>query len=294
MPYFAEAAAPLYDIWRDSMARFKRKTSANARKVKLADVPEWETRGRAAFEKVKECLEDSVTTSFFDPELVTCVFGDASAEYWCLAVTQCKPEDLLDLPWSEQVGKHRLLALESGRFRHAQLRWHIVEKEAFVFGVKAADFAHWINGGRHPARFYTDHKNLLALFDDKARPLSCTKSNRERLTRWGITLLGLNYEIYHIDGEENRLADLGSRWGNRFAAAKVGESREQEAGRALATGLAGGCATMTSGVIKRQGRPSAKKVLRTAPPKTDDKINGPDQDVEEFLLLPEENLLLDS
>ena len=83
--------------------------------------------------------------------------------------------------------------------------------------MRLLDFSHWVNGGRYPAALFTDHKNLLALFDDKARPISCTKPNRERLTRWGIGLLGLRYEIYHIAGEENFLADLGSRWGNRHA-----------------------------------------------------------------------------
>ena len=121
IPYFAETAAPLYDIWKDSMTRFKRKTSLNAKKVLLSDVADWENKGKPAFEKIKQALVTSVRTSFFDPDLVTCVFADASDEFWCLVITQCKPEDL-ELGWDQQVGKHRLLALESGRFRHAQLR----------------------------------------------------------------------------------------------------------------------------------------------------------------------------
>ena len=75
------------------------------------------------------------------------------------------------------------------------------------------EFVHWVNGGKYPAAPFTDHKNLLTLFDDKARPISCTKPNRERLTRWGIALLSMRYEIFHIAGEHNYLADIGSRWG---------------------------------------------------------------------------------
>ena len=74
------------------------------------------------------------------------------------------------------------------------------------------EFSYWVNGGRYPAALFTDHRNLLALFDDKARPLSCTRTNRDRLTRWGIAMMSLRYEIFHIDGESNYLADLGSRW----------------------------------------------------------------------------------
>ena len=41
------------------------------------------------------------------------------------------------------------------------------------------------------------------------------------MDRWVERLLTLRYRIHHIDDEENRLADLGSRWGNRFAAARA-------------------------------------------------------------------------
>ena len=287
IPYFAETAAPLYDIWKDSMTRFKRKTALNAQKILLKDVPEWKTVGKPAFEEVKKSLVSAVRTTFYDPELVTCVFADASDKFWCLVITQCEVEDLKK-DWSEQVGKHRLLALESGRFRHAQLRWHIVEKEAFSFGVKLNNYAHWINGGRYPSRYFTDHKNLLALFDDKARPLSCTKPNRDRLTRWGVSMLGMRYVIYHIDGEENRLADLGSRWGNRFAKTKSKPQDSSGHKVALTTGLQGGAQPMLNGLLQ-----GCKRALRTPAPVVSKAVNSPDQDLSEFLMLAEENLLVD-
>ena len=127
----------------------------------------------------------------------------------------CKPGDE-KLPWDEQEGKHRLLLIVSGRFRNAQLNWHIVEKEAYPFGVRLMDFEHWVNGGRYPAALFTDHRNLLALFDDRARPGTCSQPNRDRLHRWGLALRSMRYEIFHISGEKNYLADLGSRWGSRF------------------------------------------------------------------------------
>ena len=102
--------------------------------------------------------------------------------------------------------------IETGRFRHAQLRWSTVEKEGFVVGVKSLDYKHWLNGGHLPCKLFTDHRNLLALFADEARPLSCSKSNRDKMTRWGLQLLQVYYTIHHIDGEYNYLADLGSRW----------------------------------------------------------------------------------
>ena len=92
-----------------------------------------------------------------------------------------------------------------------------MEKEAYPFGVRLMDFTHWVNGGKYPAALFTDHKNLLALFDDRARPMTCSQPNRDRRKRWGLALRGMQYEIFHINGEDNYLADLGSRWGNQFA-----------------------------------------------------------------------------
>ena len=78
-------------------------------------------------------MVEALRTAFFDPELKTCVFSDASADFWCLVVTQCEP-GVERLPWDEQVGKHRLLALKFDCFRPAQSRWSIVDKEAYTFG----------------------------------------------------------------------------------------------------------------------------------------------------------------
>lgn len=96
-------------------------------------------------------------------------------------ITQCNP-GVERLPWAEQEGKHRVLEIESGRFRHAQLRWTIVDQEGYVFGEKVMKYSHWINGGEHKSAFFTDHLNLLCFFDDEVRPKNCTKPNRQRLT----------------------------------------------------------------------------------------------------------------
>lgn len=86
-----------------------------------------------------------------------------------------------------------------------------------MFGEQVPAYAHWINGGRYRAAFFTDHLNILAFYDDKVRPAHCTKPNRQRLTRWGLNLRSLRYEIHPIGGEDNRVADIGSRWANHFA-----------------------------------------------------------------------------
>ena len=123
------------------------------------------------------------------------------------------------------------------------------------------EFAHWVNGGKYPAALFTDHKNLLALFDDKARPIACTKPNRERLTRWGISLLALRYEIFHIAGEYNYLADIGSRWGSRFASSSNEPGKDKE-------GLRGGPKPLMHRLLRRCEDCPRKAILRTKPPQT--------------------------
>lgn len=99
------------------MAGKKRRTTQAASKIKLCDLPEWEGGAKKAFEVVKQGLVEAL---FYDPELRTCVFADANDDSWSLCITQCKDGDKL-LPWAEQVGKHKPLLFESGRFRKSQL-----------------------------------------------------------------------------------------------------------------------------------------------------------------------------
>lgn len=87
LPYFAEVAVPLYDLWKDTLAPYKLKTSANAKKFKLDDLPGWKGGGEAAFEGVKELMAQAVTTAYFDSTKQTCVFTDANKEFWCLVIT---------------------------------------------------------------------------------------------------------------------------------------------------------------------------------------------------------------
>lgn len=78
---FAKIAAPLYDMWKDALAPYKRKTKAVAKRFHLVDMPAWKEKDKAAFENVKKALANAIETSFHDPKMKTCVFGDASREF---------------------------------------------------------------------------------------------------------------------------------------------------------------------------------------------------------------------
>ena len=297
IPYFAEIAGPLYDLWNKAMEGKKRRTTQAASRIKLCDLPGWDKSARSAFAKVKEAFAEAIRTSFYDPELRTCVFTDANDGFWCILITQCKDGDQL-LPWAEQVGKHRPLLFESGRYRNAQLHWHTVSKEAFPFGEKIFDYKHWINGGRYESSFFTDHKNLLAVFDDEARPDTCTKSNRKRLDRWAERMMTLRYLIHHIDGAENRLADLGTRWGNRFSKTRKTEGDMKVTPKMFLRSLIRPdsrrarktqCKCATGGDPTAQCNPvgaAAKRAFWTPEPATTKTVVPPDRNVNAATMLP--------
>ena len=79
----------------------------------------------------------------------------------------------------------------------------------------------------------------------------------------------MKYIIYHIDGTENRLADLGLRWGSLFAKTKSDNP-------GVVDGLTGGPKPLMNCFLRhmRDAGPVAKRALRTKPSSADDKA-GP-------------------
>ena len=75
IPYFAELAAPMYDLWNETLMGGKRKTTQAASKFKLCDLPGWEGGAKEAFDKVKEAIDlvESLRTTFHDLNLKMCV-----------------------------------------------------------------------------------------------------------------------------------------------------------------------------------------------------------------------------
>ena len=117
----------------------------------------------------------------------------------------------------------------------------------------------------------------------------------------------LRYRIYHIDGVENRMADLGSRWGNRFAESKLGKkdavgitplrllrSVIRPAGRTTTRKMCGHfpeydptkqCDPVVEGV-------AVKRAFWTPEPKTSKDVHRPDRDVDAKRMLPVDLLKL--
>ena len=110
------------------------------------------------------------------------------------------------------------------------------------------------------------------------------------MTWWRLDLLRVYYTIHHIDGSYNYLADLGSRWGNRFAKRRSEAQQEPVAG--LKRGLHRGPAVLMTGLINPEpvGETVAvpKRVMWLSHPKVSDDTTKPDLDLKEALIMPDE------
>ncbi|KAG2946424.1 hypothetical protein PC110_g21117 [Phytophthora cactorum] len=93
-------------------------------------------------------------------------------------------------------------------FKHSQLNWTVVDKEAYPI-VKACSDLEYLLLRPRGFRLFCDHANLIYIF---APHSELKKYVRDRLQRWAMRLCGLHYRIEHIAGEDNVWADIVSRW----------------------------------------------------------------------------------
>ncbi|KAG3060767.1 hypothetical protein PI125_g24834 [Phytophthora idaei] len=133
------------------------------------------------------------------------LFTDASATGYSIVVTQVRCWDA-SLPVDEQ--RHELIVCKGGMFKHSELNWTVVEKEAFPI-VKACHELYYLLLRPNGFRLYCDHANLAYIF---APNVELKKHVRDHLQRWAMRLCGLHYTIEHIPGEKNVWADIISRW----------------------------------------------------------------------------------
>ena len=137
------------------------------------------------------------------------VFLQATHTYFKGSILTQIPSEELKLPVSKQ--HHEPLAFLSGSFKGSQLNWSIVEKEAFPIVESCEKLRHLLLCDK-PFRLFTDHRNLIYIFDPKTRESDFRKQSADKLARWAAKLFAYEYVIEHISGEDNVWADLMSRW----------------------------------------------------------------------------------
>ena len=130
-------------------------------------------------------------------------------------LTQCVSCDPADRDIETSVAKqlHNPIFFLSGKFQASQLNWHISQKELYPIIYVFKRLPYLVFGHTTRITVFTDHKNLEHIL----HPEWVSKSAYiDRLIRWGLLLQNVDLCVRHIAGEENVIADILSRWGNRF------------------------------------------------------------------------------
>ena len=207
IPQFTDVVQPLQKYFQRVYERAEKIMKQAVSRVKLQNLG-WGAPEVSAFESSKAALAKQVTLSHRDPLRRLCVYTDASDEVWSGIVTQVPYQDL-DKPRKDQ--NHEPLAFLSSRFDSTQLGWATMEKEAFAV-LATLGRMHWIVATPEGFDLYTDHNNLIFLFDPLFVVADLSQGTLRKVLRWAVKLSMYNYTCFHIKGLDNVWADLLGRW----------------------------------------------------------------------------------
>lgn len=183
IPEFITIIRPLSDLM-ESVYDFAGKRTKRAVARILLDKVGWSQTETDAFQRAKNALVHQVTLAYRDEALRLCVYTDASDVVWSGIVTQVPPEDL-SKPHAEQC--HQPLAFLSGHFSGSFLGWSTLEKEAYAI-MATIDRMHWILATPAGFDLFTDHHNLIFLFDPLAVVPDLSQTSMRKVLRWTVRL----------------------------------------------------------------------------------------------------------
>ena len=176
IPNYSESTRLLYDMTRNTFNW---------------DPSTWGADYRSAFERVKECLVQSVEKFFPDYDLNWILRVDASDTAVGAVLLQIKIID------GKEV--YQPIGFKSQKFSGAALNWDTHKKEAYALYFGTKSFAYYLRG--KPFIIETDHANLQYI----------EKSEVPIIIRWRVYLQSFSHVLRHIKGKHNVVADWASR-----------------------------------------------------------------------------------
>jgi RNase H-like domain found in reverse transcriptase len=186
----------------EGKSRRKKKAAAAVSVLHL-----WGPEEQAAFEDLQAAIMDSMKLAFPDPDIRICFLTDASDRFYAGLVIKIEKEQL-DLPMEEQ--DHRPLALLSGEFKGAQLRWTVPEKEGFaiVYTVNKVDY---LLLSHDEFSILSDHLNLTYIYNPLSVDPTLTRHVVHKLQRWALNMSVFSYRMELVMGELNYWTGLMTR-----------------------------------------------------------------------------------
>ncbi len=211
IPNYAGRVAPLRAILELAHDRSGKRTKKSISHLLLSDLG-WKREHDACFADLQAQICDNVKLAHRDPKLTLCLYTDASDAHWAGVATQCEPGELAK-PTDTQ--RHWPLAFLSGDFKGAAEGWTTYEKEAFAIyeTFRRLDYLLLCEQG---TRVFTDHRNLLFVFNPRALDPTLGRHKILKVMRWALYLSQYGYTIEHVAGTRNVAADIMTRWMRGF------------------------------------------------------------------------------
>ena len=206
IPNYSKVVEPLHSLMEETYSKAGgRRTKRAIRKLSIT--AEWGASHDAAFAAIIKQLTASVKLSHPKSEFELCLFTDASDTHWSGILTQV-PSNQRDKAIDDQ--SHEPLCFLSGAFKGSSKNWSVPEKEGFAV-VESMCRVDYLVMGREVS-IYTDHANLVQLYDPYGKHPGIPRHTASKLMRWAIKLSAFRYVIEHLPGERNVWADMLTRW----------------------------------------------------------------------------------
>ena len=195
IPNYSKFVEPLHNLIEKiySKAGGKR-TKREIRNLSIA--AEWGATHDDAFSAIIKQLAAAVKLSHSKSDFELCLFTDASDTHWSGILTQV-PKDRRDKVVDEQ--QHEPLCFLSGAFEGSSKNWSVPEKEGFAV-VESMCRVDYLAMGREVS-IYTDHANLVQLYDPYGKHPSIPRHTASKLMRWAIKLSAFRDVVEHFPGE---------------------------------------------------------------------------------------------
>ena len=148
----------------------------------------WQEVEVAAFEKLKEAIGKCSLLFFYDSKMPVHLYTDASK--FGMGAYVCQ---------RDAQGKEYPIGFMSKKFNDTQRRWSVPEKECFAIVAGVEKFSYLL----HDCHFWlhTDHANLTFI----------RTSGSEKVIRWKLSLQEYMFDLVHVKGVDNGVADFMSR-----------------------------------------------------------------------------------
>jgi hypothetical protein len=148
---------------------------------------EWTLDGEKAYEDLKRSIVNCPKLYF--PNVTGEVFLHTDASNYGIGAYLFQIVD----------GEEQPVAFLSRSLKDEQLRWSTPEKECYAIFLSFEKFKHLIQHIKFTLR--TDHKNLTYL----------NLAGSDKVMRWKLLIQQYNFDIEHIPGKDNIVADCMSR-----------------------------------------------------------------------------------